>query len=504
MPAVARAAHQSASYLAALESINAEQLEQYVEHLADDKLQGREAGKPGGTAAGDYLAARLEELALQGGGVDGGFFQGFAPGYRNVLAMVRGSDPKLSRQVILIGAHYDHVGYGTRRSSRGTVGRIHNGADDNASGTSAVLEVAEALTMLAEPPRRSILFAFWDAEEKGMLGSKHWAAHPTVPLKNVVAVINLDMVGSLRQQRLTVFASRSGYGWRRVVCRNNDGLELRLDFPWTVKHNADHYPFFQRSVPAIMFHTGLTSTYHTPGDDAKLLNYAGVNRIARLLFGVVYDLGNEPEVPRFRKAARTETESQRKSIAAITTRLPERLGVSWKADEATDEAVKRDGLRLVRVTAGMPAAAAGIRPGDRIVRLAGRDIRNGEDLRAAVMGAESPATITVGRNDSEQSEELTIRLAGKPLPLGVAWRSDEAEPGMLILTHVVPGSPAGRAALKPGDRIYRLAGRTFADGRQFAETVKTLSGPVELVVERDGQPRTVVLQIESQGPIPAA
>ncbi len=172
----ARAADRTTSYLAALESINADQLERYVAHLADDELQGREAGKQGGRAAGDYLAEKLEELALQGGGIDGGFFQPFAPKYRNLLAMVPGSDPQLARQVVVIGAHYDHVGYGTRRNSRGTVGRIHNGADDNASGTSTLLEVAEAFTLLSEPPKRSILFAIWTPRTSALWGRSIWCA----------------------------------------------------------------------------------------------------------------------------------------------------------------------------------------------------------------------------------------------------------------------------------------------------------------------------------------
>ena len=138
-----------------------------------------------------------------------------------MLAILQGSDPKLRDQVIVVGAHYDHLGYGGR-ASLGPYGYIHPGADDNASGTAAVLELAKAFTILSAPPKRSILFAAWDAEEKGLLGSKYWVAHPTVPLEHVVAAVNLDMVGRLRDDHLIVFGARSGYGWRRLLSSQND------------------------------------------------------------------------------------------------------------------------------------------------------------------------------------------------------------------------------------------------------------------------------------------
>jgi Zn-dependent M28 family amino/carboxypeptidase len=131
---------------------------------------------------------------LQPAGHDGAYFQLFGPGYRNILGIIPGSDPALSNQFVLISAHYDHVGYGTRRNSNGPIGYIHNGADDNASGTAAVLELVEAFQRLAIPPRRSVLFVLWDGEEKGLLGSLHWLSYPTVALENVRLMINLDMV----------------------------------------------------------------------------------------------------------------------------------------------------------------------------------------------------------------------------------------------------------------------------------------------------------------------
>jgi len=488
-----RAAEKSYSYLAALESISADELKLHVDYLADDKLEGREAGRSGGLAAGGYLEDRLAELDLRAAGTDGSFFQRFPPNFRNVLARIEGSDPQLKDQFIIVSAHYDHVGYGTRRNSRGPIGYIHNGADDNASGTAGLLELAEAFTMLDEPPKRTVLFAFWDAEEKGLLGSKYWVAHPTISLDHVVAEINMDMIGRLRNDRLVLFGTRSGYGWRRLASLQNDGPALRLDFSWTLKPNSDHYPFFQHDIPVLLLHTGFNDAYHTPRDDARHINNRGMRRVSQFLFAVVYELADREQPPRFRKLARRETESTRKRLAACINKPAARLGVRWDPNEPAI-----GGLRLAHVVSGSAAERAGLTAGDRIVDFAGRKIRSGEDLRAAVTRAENPAATVVKRADLDQPLQMTVELAGKPIRLGISWRIDDAEPGTIILTHVVPGSPAAKAGLRPGDRVYQIGGEDFSDDRLFAHLAQTLPEPLELLVERDGRLRTVVIYVETE------
>src|SRR5690606_3687721 len=120
---------------------------------ADDTFEGREAGSRGGHAAAGYIVRQLQRYGVQGGGEDGGYFQNFGAGYRNILAVIPGSDPQLRRQAVVVGAHYDHVGYGTPQNSYGPTGYIHNGADDNASGVAGLLEVIEAFTLLPSAPR---------------------------------------------------------------------------------------------------------------------------------------------------------------------------------------------------------------------------------------------------------------------------------------------------------------------------------------------------------------
>ena len=166
--ASAATANEFAAMASALESIQVEDLTGHTDTLADDAFEGREAGTRAGKATSNYLMKQLEKYGLAPAGDRGSYFQQFG-GYRNVLAVLPGSDEKLKHEYIVLGAHYDHVGYGMKKNSYGP-GYIHNGADDNASGTAALLEVAQALTLLPEAPRRSILIAFWDAEEQGLLG----------------------------------------------------------------------------------------------------------------------------------------------------------------------------------------------------------------------------------------------------------------------------------------------------------------------------------------------
>ncbi len=402
-----KAAEKLPALEAALQSITAGELQQHVDFLADDKREGREAGSRGGRAAGDYLIAHVTALHLKGAGTDGGYAQPFAPNFRNLLGLSEGSDPQLKNEVVLVGAHYDHVGYGRRGNGLEQFGFIHNGADDNASGTASVLELAQAFTLLPQPPRRSVLFAFWDAEEKGMLGSKHWVAHPTVPLERVTVMINLDMIGRLRNDRLIVFGSRSGYGLRRVVSSHNEPPPLAIEFRRTVIPMADHYPFYLKEIPVLALHTDLHPQYHTPSDDASLINPDGMQRIVRLLLGVVYDLADRDQPPRFRQAVHGETEENR------------------------------------------PV----------------------------------PAPPDQGN--------------GRPLRVGITWRLDDAEPGAVVLTHVVPGSPAARAGLQPEDRIYQVNGRDFSDDAELGTRLKTLPGPIKLLIERGGQLRNVEIDFEA-------
>ncbi len=465
----------------ALGSITAGELKHHVDLLAADAMDGREAGSQGGHAAGDYLAGLLKSYHLRPAGDQDSYFQAFGAGYRNVLGLIEGRDPALKSEFILIGAHYDHIGHGTWRNSLGQVGQIHNGADDNASGTSGVLEVAQAFTMLTEPPRRSVLFALWDGEEKGMLGSRHWTRYPTRSLQDLKLAFNIDMIGRLRKRKLQVFGTRTAEGLRQEICRQNTGLDFQMDFVWTTKANADHYSFFERNIPFIMLHTGLHSDYHRPSDDPETINNEGIERVSRLLFRLAWDAAEQPSLPVFRSASRYESDATRNSRFRPLPPNPPRLGVEWTA------AKEGTGLTVTHIVGDSAAERAGLRIGDRIVRFGDKAVTKGDQFSMLVLAAKSPADVVIQRPGDEKPLKLNIELPYLPVRLGVAWEDDAGEPGTVVLTQVATGSAAEQAGLSAGDRIYEVDGHQFADDAEFCDLVARAETTMRVLVERGGQ-----------------
>jgi hypothetical protein len=467
---------------AARTSITSAELQQHVDALSDDTFEGREAGSRGGRAAGGYLVKLLQQYRLRGGGDNGSFYQSFGNGYRNILAVLEGSDPQFKQQVILVGAHYDHVGYGNSTNSYGPIGYIHNGADDNASGTAGLLEIIEAFGKLPEPPKRTILFAFWDGEEKGLLGSEHWVGQPTIPLERIRAAINLDMIGRLRKQRLEIFGSRTAAGWRRLVSRQNGDSPLQLDFTWEMTPNSDHYTFYAKRIPVLMLHTGLHDDYHRPSDDADKVNAEGMQQVSRLLFNLTYALAEEPQLGAFRTASRNESVFSQMQFERALRPMPPRLGVRWQRTEGPV-----NGLDLVEVVPDSAAASAGLQAGDRLIALNGAPITDAEKFGGQIVTSPSEIELTVERSGQEEPLPIKVTLGGTPVRIGVNWRSDPAEPGTAMLTRVVPGSPAEKAGLAVHDRIYEVDGRPFDDTDQLGRLLTTLPSPIDLLVERHGR-----------------
>lgn len=462
-----------------------------IEVLADDKFEGREAGTQGGHAASQYLAGQFERHELRGAGDLGGFPQAFRGNCHNLLGILDGSDEELRNQYILVCAHYDHVGFGTPKTSRGPVGKIHHGADDNASGVSGVLETLAAFTQLDERPKRSILFALWDGEEKGLWGSKHWIANPTVPLSQVVFVLNADMIGRVRNQQLKVHGTRTSYGLRRLVSLQNQASDLLLDFSWELKAESDHHPFFAQGVPVLLLHSGLHDDFHRPTDSADKINQNGAEQVTKLLFSVAHELANSPKLPGFRSSCRTESPADRLRLEQPLPPAPPRFGANWQR-----QPVDGYGFVVTQVVPGTPAEQAGIRTGDRLLRLANYEADDDAILRMAILAARTPVDVVVQRQD-EEPRALTVPLAGAPLRLGITWREDEAEPRTVIVTRVSYSSAAALAGLEPGDRILQVGGQDFQDGTEFLQRTTDAPGPLELLVERQGRLKTVALRLPS-------
>ncbi|HEX5446758.1 MAG TPA: M20/M25/M40 family metallo-hydrolase, partial [Pirellulales bacterium] len=398
--------------------------------------------------------------------------------------LVEGGDPQLKHEVILVGAHYDHVGYGSYRNSYGPTGFIHNGADDNASGVAALMELAGALSQLPDKPKRTVLIAFWDGEEKGLLGSKYWVDHPTVPLKDLRLAINVDMIGRMRNSRVEVLGTRTIPNARRLVSRQNAALDL--DFNWDLRADSDHHSFFTRGIPVLMLHTGLHGDYHRPSDDAEKINVEGLEQIAQLLFNTVVEAADSASLGHFRSQSRRESQASKRAAEVVLPPEPGRLGIEWDV-----AAARRGEIVIKSVVPRSAAAQGGLKPGDQLLTFAGREVTDAEKFRIAVLAANNPVAASVKRAGEEQPVPLTLQLAGEPARLGISWRTDDAEPDSVILTRVTPGSPAEVAGLRPGEHIQRINGRDFASSDEFRQLATSLPLPLVLEVEAGGRVRTV-------------
>lgn len=219
-------------------------------------------------------------------------------GQKNIIALKRGTDETLRDQYVVIGAHYDHVGRGTRQNSKGGIGQIHNGADDNASGTSGLMEVASALKRLKL--KRSVLLMSFDAEEKGLLGSKHFVANPTVPLDRVVTILNMDMIS--RNAPDEIFVGGMGRNARldEVVKDVSQRYKLRLrgDGMEQYLQRSDQWPFMERGVPGLFFFGGTHPDYHTANDTADKCNVHKMRLITQVVLVFLYDVANGSANPR--------------------------------------------------------------------------------------------------------------------------------------------------------------------------------------------------------------
>jgi len=478
----------------ALDSISLRELKSHVQFLASDALEGREAGTTGAWAASKYILEQVRQVKeLQPGDDDLDWLQVFNGNFRNLPVVFPGSDPELKNEYILIGAHYDHVGYGSRSNSRGPTGFVHNGADDNASGTAALIEVLEALAEVDPPPRRSILAVFWDGEEKGLVGSEFFVRNPTVPLEKIRLALNSDMIGRLGQNGLGLYGWRTAAGMRQFLVRQNTS-ELPLNFSWEYQRDSDHWPFFERNIPSLMLHTGKHSDYHRPSDDVDKLNLAGLQQIARYLFQLTVAAGSVDELPTFRSGSRPEVSSlaRLRERYSKTVGWPSRFGVSYHGEVAGRE--KR--VIVTRIEAGSPAQTAGLQPDDEILKIGGRAVVEAPDFRVLVLTSPSETAVRFRRGETELTTK--VKLRGAPVSYGFEWRTDDAEPQTVIVTAVMPGSIADLAGLKKGHRILSVGAAPPGDREEFRRQLRSAKDTVRFEVEAAG--RLAVLNLQKFPP----
>lgn len=317
---------------------------------------------------------------------------------RNVVALLAGAGSNQD-QTIVLGAHYDHIGRSAsgRPESASSTSPVCNGADDNASGVAVMLEVARRLAQRgAKLPRRVVFIAF-AGEETGLLGSSFYVAQPIVPLKQTVAMLNLDMVGRMRDEKLMVLGSESGRQFGAVLERVNRAHGLNLSTVAGRSGASDHLAFYNRKIPVMHFFTGLHEDYHRPSDDFEKLNLTGMAQVVRFVEDVIVALAEMPQPPDFVSLASGKRAEGNASRAYLGT-LP-------------DFAAERgQGYAIAGVAPGGPAHEAGLRPGDVVVRFGESEITGLEDMQS-VLGHYKPGQrvpVRVRREGEEKTFQVTL------------------------------------------------------------------------------------------------
>nr|WP_321221349.1 M28 family peptidase [uncultured Psychroserpens sp.] len=338
-----------------------------VAFLADDKLEGRQTGSNGEKAAAEYIAKRFKDLGLKAKGTKG-YLQAFSfkpktdPHQEVNYTIVDGDSTITGTNVIgfldndaehtiIIGAHYDHLGYGAEGSLfRGDKKEIHNGADDNASGVAVMLNLAQKLK--SANTGNNYLFMAFSGEEMGLLGSNFFNKEPTIELSKINYMLNMDMVGRLKQDStLAVYGVGTSPILKQVVKANNSKFKIIENESGVGP--SDHTSFYNSNIPVLHFFTGQHKDYHKPGDDTEKLNYKGMEMISSYIFDIISDLDNNGKLP-FRK---TKNESE------DVPRFKVGLGV------IPDYLFDGEGMKIDGVSEDKPAQKAGLERGDIVVKL---------------------------------------------------------------------------------------------------------------------------------------
>ena len=327
---------------------------------------------------------------------------------RNVVALLPGSDPALSREVVIVGAHYDHLGFGGDGSLAPDARAVHNGADDNASGTAAVMEVARRMVRAPEGPSRSVLFIAFTGEEKGLWGSGHYVNDPLIPLENTVAMINMDMVGRLRENTLTVYGTGTAEEWNALL----EELNQAQPEPFTVAFIPDGFgpsdqsSFYGAKIPVLHFFTNTHSDYHRPEDDWETINAPGLERVSALVEEVAAELAGSASDPAFALTLVEATEAPHGAMAASDEEMPS-PGYGAYMGTIPDMTPQDFGVRITGVREESPAEKAGLQAGDILVELGGKEISDlyaytyalrehmpGDEVTVVVLRAGERVTLT--------------------------------------------------------------------------------------------------------------
>ncbi len=393
-----------ATTLCFAQTFSAAEIQTHIEYLASDKLAGREPGTKGEKLAYTYIQKEFKANGLKPSG-NKGYLQSFTyktktsvhdtigEGKQKSGTNVIGLLDNGSAYTIVIGAHYDHLGEHEHGSSRDKDKKgIHNGADDNASGTAGVLALAKYFANNGVTEKYNILFMCYSAEEDGLIGSKYFTNNPTYPLEKITCMLNMDMVGRLNDstRKITVFGVGTSPAYTAVFA--NIKTDLVLGYDSSGIGPSDQTSFYLKNIPVLHFFSGQHTDYHKPSDDADKINYKGEVAILDIIRQVTEQLGELPTIP-FTK-----------------TKQPEQQRVSFKVTLGImpDYSFEGKGIKADAVTEGKSAFNAGIKAGDVIVQLGDMPLNNMQDYMKALSmynkGDSTQARIKRG------SEEIEVKV----------------------------------------------------------------------------------------------
>jgi aminopeptidase YwaD len=318
----------------------------------------------------------------------------------NIAGLLEGSDPALKDEVVVIGAHMDHLGMGGPGSlSSDPKPAIHHGADDNASGTAAVLALAEYFSSPANRPKRSILFICFSGEELGLLGSAHYVKKPLVPLDRTAAMINMDMIGRMQNNKLIVSGTKTSPAWEGLLDELNRPEKFSLFRNDEGFGASDQQSFYLAGVPVLFFFTGVHADYHKPSDTADKINAEDEARIVEFVAACAQRIANSAERPAFQKMAAPTSEN-----------APARFRVSLGS--IPDYAAEVEGVRLSGVRPGSPAEKAGLKEGDVIIKFGERTIRNVQEYTVALSERKPGDVVDIVVKRGSETLTLKATLAG--------------------------------------------------------------------------------------------
>jgi hypothetical protein len=391
------------------DNISVEDITDHVAFLASEELKGREAGTADEAKAANYIADLFRDFGLEPAGDDQTFFQEFTINTsilnnphstdttgekrlsKNVAGLVQGTGD--SDEVIIIGAHYDHLGYGEFGSLyRGDTPRIHNGADDNASGTAGLIELAQYFGK--NRPITDILFLAFSGEEMGLLGSAHYVEEPTVDLDNALAMINLDMIGRMEDDKLIIFGAGTTADWVDILTiANTDSLDLNIVTDGTGA--SDHTSFYYKNIPVLHYFTDTHSDYHRPSDDVEYINHEGIVASMNHLTRVIEYLDTiDKDQMVFIESPGQQRQSMRLEGPTLGV-LPD-YGFDGK------------GMKITGTSSGGPGDTSGLQSGDVIIGIGDMMFEDIYGYMEALNAHEKGqlTTITIVR----EGEEITLEL----------------------------------------------------------------------------------------------